>query len=257
MSEMSERNLWSHDETVVALGLYFQLTFSKTNMHHPEVVRVAKLIGRKPSAMAMKVVNLARLDPTLKAKGISGLKNGAKLEMEVWREFEGRLDALSDEYNRLLKGRTLGDGCDMDEMPIPPGLEKERIAKYRVNQSFFRHAVLSAYENTCCITGINDFRLLTASHIKPWAKCESGDEKTTPANGLCLNSLHDRAFDRGLVTVDSSFKLVLSSSLREALTHDVYEEYFAKYEGKRISLPRHHPPTKAFLEYHNCHVFAA
>lgn len=246
MAANSSRNVWTHDETVVALGLYFQNTFSKTNMFHPEVVRVAKLIGRKPSAMAMKVTNLARLDPTLQAKGISGLKNGAKLEIEVWKEFDGRLDVLADEYDRLLKGMSVSNHGELAEIPIPAGLEKEHITKYRVNQSFFRHAVLSAYENTCCITGIDDPRLLTASHIKPWAMCDEGNEKTTPANGLCLNALHDRAFDRGLITVDASLKLVLSKSLKDRLAASVYEDFFARYEGCDVTLPRHHPPLRRF-----------
>ena len=140
-------------------------------------------------------------------------------------------------------------------MPIPAGLEKIGVAKYRVNQSFFRRAVLSAYADTCCITGIDDIRLLTASHIKPWASCATGDEKTTPANGLCLNALHDRAFDRGLITVDTSLRLVLSKSLKDALSESVYNDFFLRYAGKVISLPQHHAPKSDYLEYHNNHVF--
>lgn len=101
---MSEkRNVWTHEETVVALGLYFKISFSKCNMFHPEVKRVAELLGRKPSALAMKILNLARLDPTLQRQDISGLKNGAKMEKDVWHEYEGRLDCLAEDLNRLLK----------------------------------------------------------------------------------------------------------------------------------------------------------
>lgn len=222
----THRRAWSHDETVVALGLYFQVTFSRTNMHHPEIVRVAKILGRTPSAVAMKVINFARFDPTLRIEGISGLAHGAKMEAEVWNAYVGKMDELSYEYNRLLGGQSAPAGKEADDIPIPQGLERIGIAKYRVNQSFFRRAVLSAYADTCCVTGIDDARLLTASHIKPWASCASGDEKTTPANGLCLNALHDRAFDRGLITVDTSLRLVLSSSLKDVLSAAVYNDFF-------------------------------
>lgn len=251
----THRKAWSYDETIVALGLYFQVTFSRTNMNHPEIVRVAKILGRTPSAVAMKVINFARFDPTLRVEGIRGLAHGAKMEADVWNAYVGKMDELSYEYNRLLKGCAIPAENESDEMPIPAGLEKIGIAKYRVNQSFFRRAVLSAYADTCCITGIDDIRLLTASHIKPWASCATGDEKTTPANGLCLNALHDRAFDRGLITVDTSLRLVLSKSLKDVLSESVYNDFFLRYEGRSISLPQHHSPKSDFLEYHNNHVF--
>ena len=255
MSIEMRRKIWSYDETVVALGLYFQVTFSRTNMYHPEIIRVAKILGRPPSAVAMKVINFARLDPTLRVDGIKGLAHGAKTEVEVWNAYVGKMDELSYEYNRLLKGASVPIVDEIEEIPIPKGLERMGIAKYRVNQSFFRRAVLSAYADACCVTGINDVRLLTASHIKPWASCSTGDEKTTPANGLCLNALHDRAFDRGLITIDATLHLVLSKTLKEVLSSSVYNDYFLRYEGKVIALPQHHSPKKDFLEYHNEHVF--
>lgn len=68
----------------------------------------------------------------------------------------------------------------------------------RVNQRFFRKMVLAAYDNTCCITGLNMPALLVAGHIKPWA-----DEanRLNPRNGLALNALHDRAFELELFTI--------------------------------------------------------
>lgn len=249
------RVAWSHDETVVALGLYFRLTFSKVNMHHPEVVRVASLLGRTSSALAMKIVNIARCDPTLRAKGISGLKNGAQMEADVWNEYDGKCEKLAEDYDRLLKGRVSIERDSDEDLKVPAGLDRVGVTKYRVNQSFFRHAVLSAYETKCCITGISDARLLVASHIRPWADCADGNDKTTPENGLCLNTLHDKAFDRGLLTLDDDYKVVLSKAIKEVLTRSVYYEYFGKFEGKSIALPVHHLPRAEFLDYHRNHVF--
>ncbi|SUA24417.1 Uncharacterised protein [Neisseria gonorrhoeae] len=48
--------------------------------------------------------------------------------------------------------------------------------------------------------------LLVASHIKPWR--EDKDNRLNPRNGLCLNALHDKAFDRGLLGIDENFKII-------------------------------------------------
>ena len=109
----------------------------------------------------------------------------------VWNEFVDRREALAAEYDRI---RTRLEGrspvlADDDLIKTPPGLEGVHLVKYRKNQSFFRESVLSAYNGECCITGINDSRLLVASHIRPWAKCDNGEDRTRTENGLCLSAL--------------------------------------------------------------------
>ena len=247
---------WTHDETVIALGLYFQIPFGKINQTTPEVVRIARLMGREPASLSMKMGNIGRLDPTLAQRGVTGLKNGAKMEEEVWNEYVGRREELAEIYSELLL-RLQGHLPLEDDQQIktPPGLVGQRLMRYRINQTFFRQSVISAYDYTCCITGINDPRLLIASHIKPWAKCESGDERTRVENGLCLNALHDQAFDKGLLTLDDDFRVVYSTSIRDVLTHESFSEYFAKFEGMQIRLPSRARPASAFLKYHRDNVF--
>lgn len=126
----------------------------------------------------------------------------------------------------------------------------------RINQDSFRRDVLKAYDSSCCITGIHDSQLLIASHIKPW--CKSNDrEKVDVCNGLCLNALHDLAFDSGMITVmPSTFKLKLSGKIEDMMDESTYEEYFRKYDGTPIKMP--HPeygPAKDYLDYHNSEVF--
>jgi predicted restriction endonuclease len=58
-----------------------------------------------------------------------------------------------------------------DEENIKMGLDRKIVVKRRVNQSFFRSAILSAYHLKCAITGLSIPDLLIASHIKPWSKC--------------------------------------------------------------------------------------
>ena len=260
MAELRYGSKWTHDETVIALGLYFQIPFGKINQTTPEVVRVARLMGREPASLSMKMGNIGRFDPTLARRGVSGLVNGAKMEEQVWNEYAGRRDELAVRYYELLLGLTSADGAESaieDDVSIktPQGLDGVGLSRYRINQSFFRRSVLSAYDCKCCITGLTGAKLLIASHIKPWSKCASGNERTDTANGLCLNPLHDRVFDKGLLTLDERWCVVLSASLKDAVPREVFADYFVRYEGRRIALPERGRPSEVFLSYHRENVF--
>ena len=86
--------------------------------------------------------------------------------------------------------RVLVGVADVDTGDLPPaGREREATVRLRVNQSFFRDRILSAYNFRCCVTGLTVQPLLTASHIIPWAEDEKN--RLNPRNGLCLNALHD------------------------------------------------------------------
>src|SRR5258708_7425256 len=67
--------------------------------------------------------------------------------------------------------------------------------KVRRHQAFFRQTVLSSYVSTCAVCGLDLQSLIVASHIIPWAT--EGALRVDPRNGICLCSIHDRAFDRG------------------------------------------------------------
>ena len=49
--------------------------------------------------------------------------------------------------------------------------ETERIAlvKSRIGQGLFRKELIKKYNGCCVVTGINEKKLLVASHVKPWA----------------------------------------------------------------------------------------
>lgn len=250
--------VWSRDETIIALGLYFQLPYGKMDARTPEIISLAKQMGRPPASLSMKLNNLAHIDPTLKKRGIAALAHGAKQERQIWDEFANDQERLSFEYYRLTKGlRSAYRTYDDEEIKTPPGMDGVRLSRYRINQSFFRSSVLSAYDGKCCITGIANAKLLRASHIKPWASCDNGNERTETQNGLCLNALHDCAFDRGLITLDDDCRLVLSPSVKDTMPQDVYEDLFVRYEGRQITLPVRGRPSPMFLSYHRENIFAA
>lgn len=73
MNPPTARVPWSHDELVIACGLYFTLPFGQMHSRNPNIIEVAGLLGRTPSSLAMKLVNLASLDPAHQARGVRGL----------------------------------------------------------------------------------------------------------------------------------------------------------------------------------------
>ena len=95
-------------------------------------------------------------------------------------------------------------------------------------------AVLNSYENKCCITGLAIPELLVASHIKPWKDADSRTERTNPMNGLTLNALHDKAFDRGLITVTPDYIIKVSSEIKPSMEGDTVEDWLLSFENHII-----------------------
>ena len=126
------------------------------------------------------------------------------------------------------------------------------LVNQRVGQDFFRRAVLANYEETCCITGIADPRLLTASHIKPWGS--DSKNRHNPANGLLLSATLDRAFDRGLITIDPNRRVVVSRQLRESRSRET-REYFRPFEQASLRPAIRFDPDPAFLDWHSANCF--
>lgn len=96
----------------------------------------------------MKIGNFGSFDETLKKQGIVGLTNASRLDKVIWDEFNGRWDELAFESERLIALRLGKDiEAEQEESSIPLGAVREVTIKQRVNQSFFRKAVLTAYNS--------------------------------------------------------------------------------------------------------------
>ncbi|WP_273208659.1 HNH endonuclease [Runella zeae] len=121
--------------------------------------------------------------------------------------------------------------------------------------AIFRREVIKIYDETCCVSGLRVSALFTitmvdACHIIPFAK--DFDNSLTNGIALCPN-LH-RAFDRGLISVDENYEVILSPSFKE----NAQSEYsFSKIEGKTIALPNDKDfwPSLANFEWHRKNVF--
>jgi len=252
---MSKSN-WTRDELILAYNLYCKTPFGRIHTHNPAIIELAKLIGRTPSAVSWKLANFASLDPVLKDRDISGATHSSKLDLEIWDEFKDDWTQLSYESEKLLAnlvGKPIEEISEIETGDLPEGKEREGIVKIRVNQSFFRKAVLAAYGSSCCVTGLNIPELLNASHIVPWSR--NTENRVNPTNGICLNALHDRAFDRGLITITPEYKIRVSPTINRSENDDMTQKFLWQYDGISIRLPSRFKPEKEFLTFHNDNVF--
>lgn len=249
-------NNWTKEQTIVALNLYCKIPFNRVTSTHPEIIKVAKVIRRSANSLKMKIGNFGSFDPELKKRGIVGLSNTSKLDKEVWLEFNNSWETLAFESEKLIadfSGTTLEQSLELDTTDFPQGKEREAVIKARVNQTFFRSAILSSYNSKCCITGLSIPSLLVASHIIPWS--QSQKERLNPRNGLCLNSIHDKAFDKGLITISADYKIRVSKYLQDLAGEVAVNDFFLKHNNQVINMPDRFLPGKGFLDFHSENIF--
>lgn len=251
------RRNWTREELILALSVYFQLPFGRLNRSTPEVVELARLIGRSENSAALRLVNFAACDPYIINSGRTGMPAGIPVCMPIWEEFAGDKERLFNEAQIIkakLLNQTIEKTLELTDKDFE-GKEREAVIKQRVNQNVFRSMVLSNYEERCAISGINITELLVASHIVPWSESTS-QQKLNPENGICLSALYDKAFDRGLITISpDDFTVSLSSALLEYESQDYFEKFFSCIRGKELDMPIEHKPNKDFLAYHRDNIF--
>jgi len=258
---------WTREHALIALNLYGKLLFGQFHHNNPIIIDVASRMGRSSSSLAMKLSNLASLDPVQRARGIKGLSGASKQDRDMWKEFHSNIEELGPASEQLLhdlfttnNDREIDflerDRVRLEPSAKPPSGPTEATASVRVRrgQQFFRQTVLTSYGVSCCISGINVPRLLVASHIKPWRTFPK--HRLDPRNGLCLSTLHDAAFDAGLITLDENLGVVLSARLKRFLPSKSLEHNFSRFEGRPIRLPEKiAEPNPAFLRFHRTKIF--
>jgi len=245
------RKRWTRRELLLVLNLYCKLPFSKFDSSTPEIIQLSSVIERTSGAIAMKLSNFASLDDSLPQ---SGLANASRLDKEIWKEFTDKWGNVAIESEELLNQLTNEKPVSDTEIPLDSNRETEKtsIQKTRVGQQFFRSTILGNYHTRCCICGLPIPSLLIASHIIPW-KVDAVN-RLNPHNGMSLCAIHDKAFDRGFLTLDEEFRVVLSADL-SYFSDESIERFFIHYQHKPIQLPEKFTPKQDFLEYHRNQVF--
>ena len=253
------RRDWTREELIAAFNLYCQLPFGKLHKTNPQIMQLANLLDRTASSVSMKLVNFASLDPAITANGRVGLKGASNLDREIWAEFNTDWEGLAVEsqlvIERLAKEHhakppfTELDIENVNEVveTLVEGRSRSAVVQVRVNQSFFRRAVLASYQGRCCMSGVNHPRLLVASHIVPWSQDVAN--RLNPRNGLCLSALHDRAFDSGLISLNNDYQIIISDKLKHK-ADEFTQINLLSLQGKVITLPEKFLPDRIFLEKH-------
>lgn len=259
-TEATKNVNWTRPQTLAALHIYLQLPFGQLHQRNPKLIQLAHWIGRTPGSIALKLVNLASLDPVIVASGRSGMGNASALDRQIWDELQANWDVVAldaaAKYERLAQSNGLQADQDLleeaqaseDVSPLEEGRTRSATVQVRVNQARFRKAVLASYNATCCISGLQNEKLVIASHIVPW----SADTKNrlNPQNGLCLSALHDRAYDQGLITVLPDFTVRVSPQLRAKPSDSYISESLLRFDRQPIRSPERFGPAPAFLEWH-------
>ncbi|WP_445768600.1 HNH endonuclease [Rheinheimera sp.] len=242
---------WTRQQSLVAFSLYCRLPFGRFHSRNPEIIQYANLIGRTPSALAMKLSNIASLDPAITSTGRSGLTGASAADKALWQEMQQDWAAFAitmaqAEQEVSVEKDIVNGNC--------PDKSTSKLAEVtvRIGQQFFRNAVLSAYNQRCCISGLANPKLLVASHIVPWSQDDAN--RLNPHNGLALSALHDKAFDLGLITVDEDYRVVVSSQNSDA-KDPFFTSAIASFHGKPIALPEKFYPAAEFLAFHREHIF--
>lgn len=198
----------------------------------------------------MKLGNFASFDPAHKNRNVRGLTNTSGLDRALWREFEDAPNRIAEESEAAFNRLSIAPGQAAEpELNLPEGpTEKPLTRPMRLVQNFFRRSVLASYGYKCSFCGLEVRELLNASHIVPWNVSEQ--LRANPRNGFCLCAIHDRAFDRGLMSVDANSRLLISKRLKKVNPIVLHRVAFLDLEGQRINLPGKFLPDPNCLEYH-------
>jgi len=244
---MAASTQWTREQNLAALRLYRLLPFGRFHQRNPDVIALASMIERTPSAVAMRLSNFASLDPLLQERGIRGLAGISDDARRLWHEFEAAPeDVLFEAETVVAAMETRPIEADPEiEVPDIEGREREALVKVRVNQRLFRRMVLNGYGSKCCVTGITEPSLLVGSHIVPWS--EDAAERLNPRNGLCLNALHDRAFDVGLMTVTDDLQVRVSPKV---LSMPTLGPWLGEFDGAPLTFGGPLRPDPALLARH-------
>jgi len=250
---MPGQSKWTRQQLLVAFYLYCQIPFGKLHSRNPEIIKFADLLGRTPSALAMKLVNIASLDPSITATGRKGLKGASIADKAMWNEMQENWEEFANASHGAVIQLGIAPGPEIlaeevqGEVLDYAGGEKVVTARARVGQDFFRKSILTSYNYRCCISGLAVPQLLVASHIVPW-RADSAN-RLNLRNGLCLSMLHDKAFDIGIITVSVDMKVRVSRKYLDQGGDTFFQQSIVSYHDAGISLPDRFIPDPGFLKY--------
>lgn len=131
---------------------------------------------------------------------------------------------------------------------LPKATEAERLVVQRIGQGLFRSALMDHWQGRCCITGLDVPELLRASHVRPWAMCETDEQRLDVFNGLLLAPHLDALFDAGLMTVGDDGLVHVAAELTP-------DRRIKLGLPEVMSLATLRPAHQEYLQFHRQHVW--
>lgn len=123
-----------------------------------------------------------------------------------------------------------------------------------VRGGLFKRTIPRIYDYTCSISGLkinssSNVQMIDACHIHPFSL---SNDDTVP-NGIALSPTLHRAFDRGLITINSDFVVRVSPTIDEKNS----SFSISQFEGQQILLPKKEKwyPSQESLIWHNKEIF--
>lgn len=198
----------------------------------------SKIVGKTPDFTIQAIVQRdARF--TRIAKGVYALT-------EFLEKVENQdLGFFTIEKNKVVFKKTK----KIDEDKIFKTTEKFVEQKVRIGQTYFRKKLIAEMKS-CPITGIDDQRLLIASHIKPWVH-SNNEERVNPKNGILLSPLFDKLFDKkvGLITFTNDRRILISNKISQENIKRLNISNNQEFKSFDVD------GREEFLEYHRKFIF--
>lgn len=236
---------WTEPEIEKAIELYAVTPFGRMHSRNPSIIKLAEELDRTSGSVALKLTNLASIDETLDRKGMS---NASNLDRVVWKRFFDGLLALGRDTEIPLTTDTTDAFSEAEQseyLPAATGPTSSlRMINARNKQNFFRRMIISNYDQKCAVTGISQPELLVAGHIRPWST--DPENRLNPRNGICLNRVHDRAFEEKLIAINADGTIEYSRRLEPTAKQKLME----LSDTGRFSFPTKFKPDPAFLAEH-------
>ena len=274
---MPQGTKWDSEEITLALGLYLITPYTRIDKKDPRAVMLGSLLGRTGGSVAMKLANLAALDPEVAKRGRKGFGNGSQVDRRVWDDFFDPATGLiatarlRDQIEEIAQARRLSlDFLDAEVgstsaagahqavaagtlLKTPPervlmridGVDRLVTRKERVHQNFFRRAVLANCDMQCAVTHLSEPSLLEAAHILPWS--EYPDTRLEVGNGLALNSLLHAAYDQNLLGITGDGVVEVTEELLDGAGD--FRKFFSRISRHQIDTSKmKQPPRADFLD---------
>lgn len=156
--------------------------------------------------------------------------NSVKQAPEVWKQW-----VRTGEIHQWPTGELLD--------PIGGSIRRYEQPEIVVSDAF-RTETFERYGHECTMTGIQEEPLLDLAHVL--SRSQHPDLAEHPENVFVMNSLHHRAFDANLFTIDSDYRIRARPSFDPG--HPFLRQTIIERQGEQLSFPPDARVRATFLE---------